>query len=77
MTSEEKIEAFYKAALFMKERVENDGWHPRSNYLREHAACASGLAFSNSESPEILDALRSAHPELRPYIVVKRRKAKK
>ena len=64
------VRAFYKAALFLKERCEKDGWCFRANYLREHAR-ASGLKFSNSDSPAILRALRRAHPELVPHVAIK------
>jgi hypothetical protein len=59
------VEAFYKAGLFMKERIERSGWRPSSNYLREHVR-ATGLKFSNSRSPLILRAVLQSHPELRP-----------
>lgn len=68
------LRAFYDAALFMKSQCENNGWHPSSNYLREHVRCSTGLPFSNSESPQLLRALLREHPELRPMIEVKRLK---
>ena len=72
---ERKVEAFYKAALFLKDHMENYGWKKfRSNFLREYAACAFGIPISKSESPELLDDLRREHPELAPYIVVRGRK---
>jgi hypothetical protein len=64
------VEAFYQAALFLIERVEHDRWHFTSNYLREHARCATGMQFTNTLSPQILRALRERHPELKPYIDV-------
>jgi hypothetical protein len=69
-----RVDAFYKSALFLIDRMKNDGWRWRSNYLREHAACAYGVTFSNSESPALLDALLRAHPELKPYIIRGKRK---
>ena len=69
--SDERLEAaFYKAAIFLLERVRNDGWQWSSNYLREHVRCASGLKFTNSRSPEMLRKLRTAYPELKPYIEI-------
>lgn len=65
------LQAFYKAALFMKAKCETEGWQPSSNYLREHVRCATGLQFTNSKSPEILRALLREHPELAPYIGLK------
>jgi len=63
------LKAFYQAALFLRERVERDGWKWSSNYLREHARCATpGVRFTNSESPKLLRALLRAHPELGPHI---------
>jgi hypothetical protein len=63
------IDAFYKAALFLVERIQHDGWVWSSNYLREHVRCATGLKFSNSISPEILRELRK-YPNLRPWIEI-------
>ena len=70
--SDEQLAAgFYKALLFMKERVENDGWKESSNYLREHVRCASRLKFTNTRSPDILRMLRAKYPELKRYIKIK------
>ncbi len=69
MTREDRIfEAFYRAALFLKERVENDGWFWRNNYLREHARVTKGLNFSNDISPVMYQRLRDTYPSLAPYI---------
>jgi len=65
------IDAFYKAALFLIDRIKNHGWRWSSNYLREHVRCATGLKFTNSDSPHILRALMRDHPELRAYIDIK------
>jgi hypothetical protein len=61
------VEKFYQSALFLKERMELDGWTWSWNYLREHARCALGARFTNTVSPEILTALRKAHPEIAHY----------
>lgn len=71
MSDDRLLAAFYKAALFLKDRVENDGWRWSSNYLREHVRCASGLQFTNSVSPTMLRELRKAYPSLRPFIDVR------
>ncbi len=69
MTREDRIfEAFYRAALFLKERVENDGWFWSNNYLREHARAAGGLQFTNTISPVMYQRLRDTYPSLAPYI---------
>lgn len=62
------VEAFYRATLFLLERIEKDHWRWSSNYLREHVRCATGLSFSNSDSPTILRALRTAHPDIAQWI---------
>jgi hypothetical protein len=62
------VDAFYHAALYLKARVEQDGWHWHSNYLREHVRCATGMQFTNTLSPQILRELRYRHPEFKPYI---------
>jgi hypothetical protein len=66
----EIFNAFKEAALFLLERVKKDGWTFRSNYLREHARCATGLKFTNTISPTILRRLRREIPELEPYIEI-------
>jgi hypothetical protein len=70
------VQAFYRAALFMKARCENDGWQPSSNYLREQVRCATGLKFSNSYFPVILREVLRAHPKLERFIGLKPLKAK-
>ena len=65
---EQLLEAFYDAAMFLAWRVQNRGWQWSANYLREHVRCATGLQFSNTESPAILRALLNKHPELKPVI---------
>jgi hypothetical protein len=47
------------------------------DYLREHVRCATGLKFTNSRSPEILCALRRAHPEIAKYVSINSTKAKR
>ena len=68
------MRAFYRAATFLKHRVDTEGWTWSSNYLREHVRCATGLQFTNSLSPQILRELRMQHPELIPYLDIKRLK---
>jgi len=68
--------AFYDAATFLKDRVEQDGWHWTANYLREHVRAATGLKFSNSVSPTVLRLLCEHFPEFRPYITLKPTKVK-
>lgn len=63
--------AFYRAAMFLKHRVDTEGWVWSSNYLREHVRCATGLQFTNTRSPDILRQLRLQHPELIPYLDIK------
>ena len=69
------IRAFYRAALFLKAKVEHEGWMWVSNYLREHVRAATGLRFTNSVSPKILRRITQLHPELAPYIKLKPLKA--
>lgn len=61
---------FYRAALFLVDRVQHDGWVWSSNYLREHVRCATGLKFSNTISPEILRELRNRYPKLAAWIEI-------
>lgn len=61
---------FCEAAMFLKDKVQNEGWHWTSNYLREHVRARYGLRFTNTVSPIILRRLRDNHPELRPYIEI-------
>jgi hypothetical protein len=67
------VDAFYRAALFLKARIKYDGWGWSSNYLREHARCAYGLRFTNTQSPDIYDELIRQHPELKELVTVKPR----
>jgi hypothetical protein len=60
------VQAFYQAALFMRERCNSGGWQPSSNFLREHERCASGLKFPNSKSPLILRAVLQKPPRAAP-----------
>lgn len=77
-TDSELISAFYEAAIFMKDRVDNHGWKKSiANYLREHVRSRTGLNFSNTRSPKILDEIRLQHPELRPYIDVRQNMRKR
>ena len=65
MTNQTVINAFHEAALFLIDRIENDGWKKWSwNYLREHVRCKTGLEFANAISPEIYKILRRQHPEI-------------
>lgn len=68
------VRAFYRAALFLKHRIETQGWVWSSNYLREHVRCATNARFTNSLSPEILREVIRQHPELAAYIEIKPRK---
>jgi hypothetical protein len=78
MTGDQRLtKAFYDAAIFLLDRIENHGWSLSSNYLREHVRCATGIKFTNSRSPEILRALRRAHPEIAKYVSINSTKAKR
>ncbi len=69
MKNEDRIfEAFYKAGMFLLERVRNDDWLWCNNYLREHARAAGGVQFTNTISPAMLKRLRDTFPSMRPYI---------
>ena len=76
MINEQIVRAFYRSHLFLKHKVETEGWLYSSNYLREHARCAFGVSFTNSESPAILRILRQRHPDVKPWIGVKPLKVK-
>jgi hypothetical protein len=65
------VNAFYRALMFLKARIEHDGWGWTSNYLREHVRAAYGLRFSNSKSPKILRALMKQHPEFAKLVKIK------
>jgi len=63
------VEAFYEAALFLKDKIENAGWKAFSaNYLREHVRSRFGYRFTNSLSPVIMDEVIRQHPELADWI---------
>jgi hypothetical protein len=63
------VEAFYEAALFLKDKIEHAGWQTFSaNYLREHVRCRHGYKFTNSLSPVIMDEVINQHPELAEWI---------
>jgi len=68
---ERLVRAFYDATMFLKQRVEQDGWQWSTNYLREHVRCATGLRFSNSISPTMFRTLRERYPELREFLAIK------
>jgi hypothetical protein len=70
------VRAFYRAALFLKARIHNEGWGWASNYLREHVRVTTGMQFTNSDSPKYLRALLEQHPELQPLVKIKPLKAK-
>lgn len=65
------VDAFYRAALFLKARVDEDGWKWSSNFLREYVRCSTRIGFTNTESPDFLREVRRQHPELRAYIKIK------
>ena len=60
------IEACYQSALYLKARVEQDGWRWSDNYMREHARCVTKpkLEFSNTISPVLYQLMRAAHPDI-------------
>lgn len=70
MTSNKALlNAFYEAALFLKDQCEHGGWRKfSSNYLREHARCRYGVAFSNTLSPKLLRQVLKEHPDLAQWI---------
>jgi hypothetical protein len=72
MASDQELNrAFYLALVFLKDRIERDGWVTYSaNYLREHVRCRFGYRFSNTISPKILRNILKQHPELKPIIKV-------
>src|SRR5262245_154484 len=70
------VDAFYEAALFLVDQVDNHGWVWSSNYLREHVRCRHQLQFANTISPVILREVVRQHPELRGIIRTKRRKGR-
>jgi hypothetical protein len=65
--AEHLVEHFRKAAVFLVSKIETDGWHWRSNYLREHAGCAFGAQFTNTLSPYINELLFRQYPVYRKY----------
>jgi hypothetical protein len=70
-SDDQLVRAFYTAALWLIDKVEREGWYWRSNYLREHVGCTTGLRFTNSRSPGILRLLGHRHPELKEWIKLK------
>ena len=58
------IEAFYQSALYLRERIERDGWEWSDNYLREHSRCAFHVHVTNTPSPAALEVLRQTHPDV-------------
>jgi hypothetical protein len=58
---------FHHSALVLVDRIKNDGWKWRINFLREHAGCESGVSFTNSISPYIYELIFREHPGLRVY----------
>jgi hypothetical protein len=64
----ELVIAFHQAAIFVKHKIETEGWHWSDNFLREYVRCATPLRFSNSESPFILQELARQYPWCRKYI---------
>lgn len=66
------VEAFYEAALVLKDKIENNGWKTFSaNYLREHVRCRYGLKFTNTVSPSVMKEVIAQHPELGRWIKLK------
>lgn len=65
------VDAFEKAADFLKDKCQYSGWTPSANYLREHVRCATGLKFTNSRSPQILRALLAKRPDLAEFVETK------
>src|SRR5580765_6486654 len=66
------VEAFYEAAIVLKDKIENDGWKKFSaNYLREHVRCRFGYKFTNTLSPDIMVEVVKQHPELGRWIKTK------
>jgi hypothetical protein len=61
------VELFHKAAMFLADKIENEGWKWRSNYLREHVGCAYGAEFTNTLSPYVLELMFRQYPDLRKY----------
>jgi|SRR5262245_3948109 len=70
-TDDQLVRAFKTAALFLIDKVEREGWYWRSNYLREHVGCTTGLRFANERSPTILRLLAKRYPDLEPWIKLK------
>jgi hypothetical protein len=64
-------EAFYQAALHLKEKVEKEGWKWSSNYLREYVRCRWHFKFTNTLSPDIMKEVVKKHPELGNWIILK------
>ena len=58
------VDTHYRSALYLKERIESDGWEWSWNYLREHARCCLHLDFSNTVSSLVYAELRKAHPDI-------------
>jgi hypothetical protein len=67
-SDEQLVRAFYIAALFLIDKVEREGWYWRTNYLREHTGCTTGLRFANERSPTIYRKLGIRHPELKGWL---------
>lgn len=66
------VEAFYEAALVLKDKIENNGWKTFSaNYLREHVRCRYGYKFTNTVSPYVMQEVIAQHPELAQWIKTK------
>jgi hypothetical protein len=73
MDDQKILAVLYKAALFVKQRCDADGWVWRTNCVREIAR-AMGVKFSNTRSPALYRKLRALHPELKPYLDVSKGK---
>jgi hypothetical protein len=57
------LEAFHDSAVYLRKRIENEGWQWSDNYLREHARCTTGASFTNSVSPLILKQFFKRYPQ--------------
>ena len=61
------VELFAKAAGYLVDKIENEKWMWRDNYMREHAGCSFGAEFSNSISPYINELVFRKYPKFQKY----------
>jgi ABC-type antimicrobial peptide transport system permease subunit len=72
MPDQKLVDAFYEAALWLKDRVEHNHWPVFSaNFLREYVRCRYGHRFTNTLSPYIMIEVINQHPELGRWIKTK------